>query len=51
MLQNHRLAQAIGDVGFYAFKPQLLYKASWYGAQVVLADQWEPTSKRCSGCE
>jgi putative transposase len=50
MLKNHHLAQAIGDVGFYAFKRQLLYKASWYGSRVVLADRWEPSSKRCSGC-
>jgi putative transposase len=50
MLKNHRLAQAIGDVGFYEFKRQLLYKASWYGSRVILADPWEPSSKRCSGC-
>ncbi|MGO8947529.1 MAG: RNA-guided endonuclease InsQ/TnpB family protein [Ktedonobacterales bacterium] len=50
MLQNHRLAQAIGDVGFYEFKRQLLYKAAWYGARVFFADRWEPSSKRCSGC-
>jgi putative transposase len=50
MLKNHRLAQAIGDVGFYEFKRQLLYKASWYGARVILADRWEPSSKRCSEC-
>ncbi|MGO8949727.1 MAG: RNA-guided endonuclease InsQ/TnpB family protein [Ktedonobacterales bacterium] len=50
MLKNHHLAQAIGDVGFSEFKRQLLYKASWYGAQVILADRWEPSSKRCSGC-
>jgi putative transposase len=50
MLKNHRLAQAIGDVGFYEFKRQLLYKASWYGSRVILADQWEPSSKRCSHC-
>ncbi|MGO8947763.1 MAG: RNA-guided endonuclease InsQ/TnpB family protein [Ktedonobacterales bacterium] len=50
MLKNHHLAQAIGDVGFYEFKRQLLYKASWYGARVILADRWEPSSKRCSGC-
>ena len=36
MLQNHHLAQAIGDVGFYEFKRQLLYKAAWYGARVIL---------------
>jgi putative transposase len=49
-LKNHHLAQAIGDVGFYEFKRQLLYKASWYGARVLLADRWEPSSKRCSSC-
>ncbi len=36
--------------GWYEFKRQLLYKASWYGARVILADRWEPSSKRCSGC-
>ena len=50
MLKNHHLAQAIGDVGWYEFKRQLLYKASWYGSRVILADRWEPSSKRCSGC-
>jgi putative transposase len=50
MLKNHRLAQAIGDVGFAEFKRQLLYKAAWYGSRVILADRWEPSSKRCSGC-
>ena len=50
MLKNHRLAQAIGDVGFAEFKRQLLYKAAWYGSRVVLAERWEPSSKRCSGC-
>jgi putative transposase len=50
MLKNHRLAQAIGDVGFAEFKRQLLYKASWHGSRVILADRWEPSSKRCSGC-
>jgi putative transposase len=50
MLKNHHLAQAIGDVGFSEFKRQLLYKASWYGSRVILADRWEPSSKRCSGC-
>jgi putative transposase len=50
MLKNHHLAQAIGDVGFYEFKRQLLYKASWYGSRVVLANRWEPSSKACSGC-
>src|SRR5262249_34122791 len=50
MLKNHRLAQAVADVGFSAFKRQLLYKAAWYGSRVILADRWEPSSRTCSGC-
>ncbi len=50
MLKNHRLAQAIGDVGFSEFRRQLVYKAAWYGSRVVIADRWEPSSKTCSGC-
>jgi putative transposase len=50
MLKNHHLAQAIGDVEFYEFKRQLLYKAVWYGSRVILVDRWEPSSKRCSEC-
>jgi putative transposase len=50
MLNNHHLAQSIADVGFYEFKRQLLYKASWYGSHVVLASRWEPSSKTCSCC-
>jgi putative transposase len=50
MLKNHHFAQAIADVGFGAFRRQLLYKASWYGSRVVLADRWEPSSKTCSSC-
>src|SRR6476660_7477264 len=50
MLKNHHLAQAIGDVGFAAFRRQLTYQAVWYGSRVVLASRWEPSSKTCSGC-
>jgi len=50
MLKNHHLAQSIADVGFGEFKRQLVYKAAWYGASVVLADRWYASSKTCSGC-
>jgi putative transposase len=50
MLKNHQLAQSIADVGFGEFRWHLRYKAAWYGARVVLADRWEPSSKTCSGC-
>jgi putative transposase len=50
MLKHHHLAQAIGDVGFAEFRRQLVYKAAWYGCQVLVASRWEPTSKTCSAC-
>src|SRR5262249_13869417 len=50
LLKNHRLAQAIADVGFAEFRRQLVYKAAWYGCQVILADRWAPSSKTCSRC-
>lgn len=46
MLQNHHLAQAIGDVGFFEFRRQLTYKAAWYGCHVLVARRWEPPPKR-----
>src|SRR5262249_17800877 len=50
MLKNHRLAQAIADVGFAEFRRQLEYKARWYGCRVIVADRWFASSKTCSGC-
>jgi putative transposase len=50
MVKNHHLAQAILDVGFYEFRRQMIYKGQWYGCQVILADPFYPSSKRCSQC-
>ena len=50
MVQNHYLAQAIMDVGFSEFRRQMIYKGQWYGCQVILADPFYPSSKRCSQC-
>lgn len=50
MLQNHCLAGAIADVGMHEFGRQVRYKAAWSGIEVILADRWYPSSKRCSGC-
>jgi putative transposase len=50
MLANARLARAISDIGFYAFRRQLAYKAVRYGTMLVLADRWYPSSKLCSKC-
>lgn len=50
MLANHKLAGAISDLGFYEFKRQLIYKCQMYGSELVLVDQWFPSTKTCSCC-
>jgi putative transposase len=52
MLANEKLARAIADVGFGAFRGQLEYKARRYGTRLMVADRWYPSSKLCStsGC-
>jgi putative transposase len=50
MMANHKLAGAISDIGFYEFKRQLDYKCQMYGANLVLVDQWFPSTKTCSNC-
>jgi putative transposase len=50
MLANHHLAQAIADASMYEFRRQLTYKGKWYGCQLVTADRFFPSTKRCSHC-
>ncbi len=50
MLKSHRLAQAIGEVGWGEFRRQLAYKAAWYGGRIIVADRWFGSSKTCSQC-
>ena len=48
MLANRSLAGSIADMGFFEFRRQLEYKAAMRGGQVVLADRFFASSKRCS---
>ena len=50
MLHNRRLARALADTGMGELRRQLAYKTRWYGATLVTADPFYPSSKRCSGC-
>jgi putative transposase len=50
MMKNHHLAQSIGDVGMSEFRRQLAYKGQWFGCEVLVADRFFPSSKRCSQC-
>jgi putative transposase len=50
MMENHKLARAISELGFYEFKRQLTYNCLRYMATRVLVDQWFPSSLTCSNC-
>ncbi len=50
MSRNRCLARSIMDEGFRAFRTMLEYKAKLYGARVVVADRFYPSSKTCSRC-
>ncbi|WP_353651805.1 RNA-guided endonuclease TnpB family protein [Mycobacterium sp. E136] len=50
MLANHRLAQAISDAGWSEFARILRYKQAWRGGQLVYANRYFPSTKRCSRC-
>lgn len=50
MVKNKHLAKAIMQQGFYAFREKLINKCQQLGIPVHLANQFEPTSKRCHNC-
>ena len=50
MLQNHYLAQAVGDVGWNTFTNMMAYKAEWQGVNIVKIGRFEPSSKLCNVC-
>ena len=50
LLKNHRLAQAIADVGWGEFRRQMMYKSRWYGNALYLAHPFFPSTQLCSRC-
>ena len=50
MLKNKKLARHIAPQRWGEWRRQLGYKAPWYGSELVLVDQWYPSSQICSAC-
>jgi putative transposase len=50
MLKNHHLAKSIQELSLNKFKEMLIYKAKWYGRQIVEIDRFYPSSKLCNCC-
>jgi putative transposase len=50
MVQNHALARALLDSGLGEFRRMVEYKCEWYGRELMLADRFHPSSKRCFDC-
>ncbi|MBB6176124.1 putative transposase [Anoxybacillus tengchongensis] len=50
MLKNCKLSKAIQQQTFHEFKRQMTYKCAWYGIQLIVADRFYPSSKKCSRC-
>ena len=50
MLKNHCLARSIQELSLNRFKTMLIYKAGWYGLEVIQVNRWFPSSKLCSCC-
>lgn len=50
MMRNKYLSKDIASQNFAEFKRQILYKAEAIGIEVVEADRFFASSKKCSGC-
>ena len=42
--------KALSDAAMSSLLSQIRYKADWYGARIVEAGRWYPSSKTCSAC-
>ena len=47
MMKNRKLSKSIWDCSWSELVRQIIYKADWYGREVVRVDRFYPSSKTC----
>ena len=50
MMKNRHLSKSIQEQAFYTFREYLTYKCKLYNIELLIADRFFPSSKRCSRC-
>lgn len=50
IMKNKHLSRAIAEQSFYRLSSILNYKCEWNGIELVKADRFYPSSKKCSCC-
>ena len=50
MMHNHRIAQCVSDMAFGELSRQLIYKSALNGTNILKADRFYPSSKKCVKC-
>ena len=50
MMKHKHLAKAVQEQCFYEFYRQLQYKSDWNNIELITADRYYPSSKKCSCC-
>lgn len=50
MVKNRRLARSVSDAAFGETRRLFEYKCRWSGSELVVADRFYPSTKRCSCC-
>ena len=47
MMANHKLSDALSNLGLYRFRELLSYKQECFGFLLTIVDRWFPSSKTC----
>ena len=47
---GRRRRREMADAALGEFRRQMMYKAGWYGTNLILADRWFPSSQICHVC-